>query len=187
MAGNSKSKRKPAPKGIGTRAHTVAMLAKAKAARHAKYEQINERARMKNNLPLGHPLNVYKLDKTFKPFLAVLDEQDRTGTMLVDDKGQPLMWDEDAHDYTHLVPAILHMCHVVELVAGALVWGKMPPGLNAMALKLARNEKLVEGDTDDARATLAWMRERMSKTTVVEWSERFAWALDLAEKQQEAA
>lgn len=187
MPGNKKNKRKPAPKGIGTDAHRIALLRKGKVQRHARYVQLNDRIRLKNNLPLAHPLNVWKLDKTFKPLLKVLDEHDATGTMLVDEEGKPLMWDEDDQDFMYLVPGVLHMCHVFELIGGALVWGKPPPGLNALALKLARNEKLVAGDTDDARATIGWMRDKLGKVSAAEWSEKFDWAVKLAEQQQDAA
>jgi hypothetical protein len=180
MPGNKKP-RKAKQKNVG------ALLNKAHGQRLRRYQKLNDRIRLKNNLPLAHPLNAWKLDKTFKPLLKVLDEHDATGTMLVDEEGKPVMWDEDDQDYMYLIPGVLHMCHVFELVGSALVWGKQPPGLNALALKLGRGEKLSAGDTDDARATIAWMRERLGKVSAVEWSEKFDWAVGVAEQQQAAA
>ena len=181
MAGNSKKPRKAKQKSLS------ALLDKANRQKRQRYQKLNDRIRLKNNLPLAHPLNVWKLDKTFKPLLKVLDEHDATGTMLADEEGKPVMWDEDDQDYMYLIPGVLHMCHVFELVGLALVWGKVPPGLNAMALKLARDEKLTAGDTDDARTTIAWMREKLGKVSAVQWSEKFDWAVSLAEQQQAAA
>lgn len=171
MPGNKKP-RKAAPKSI------TAIVANGARQRMQRYGQLNDRIRLKNNLPLAHPLNVWKLDKTFKPLHMVLDEQDRLGSILCDEEGRPLMRDEDDQDFMLLVPGVVHMCHVFDLIAAARVWGKQPPGLRAYVLKLANDLPIVAGDTDDSRATIAWMRDRIGKMTPVQWSDEFGAAVN---------
>lgn len=156
----------------------AAAIAKGKVGRLQRYGQLNERIRLKNNLPLAHPLNAWKLDKTFKPLNAVLDEQDKLGSVLCDEEGRPLMRDEDDQDFMLLVPGVVHMCHVFDLIAAARVWGKQPSGLRAYVLKLANDLPIEAGDTADARETIRWMRDRIGKMTPSQWSEDFGAAVN---------
>lgn len=180
---NNKKPRKPAPKSI------TAIVAKGARQRMQRYGLLNERIRLKNNLPLSHPLNVWKLDKTFKPLNVVLDEQDKLGSILCDEEGRPLMRDEDDQDFMLLVPGVVHMCHVFDLIAAARVWGKQPPGLRAWVLKVDRKERDTPQDRDDARETIGWMRDRIGKMTPIQWSEEFGAAVSRidAEDAREAA
>lgn len=156
----------------------AAAIAKGKVGRLQRYGQLNERIRLKNNLPLAHPLNVWKLNKTFKPLHMVLDEQDKFGSILCDEEGRPLMRDEDDQDFMLLVPGVLHMCHVFDHLAASLVWGKQPNGLRAYVLKLANDVPIVAGDTNDARAAIAWMRERIGQLSPARWTEQFTAAVN---------
>jgi hypothetical protein len=171
MPGNKKP-RKAKAKTIG------AMLDQANKQKRQRYAQLNDRIKLKNNLPLAHPLNSWKLDKTFKPLHVVLDEQDRLGSILCDEEGRPLMRDEDDQDFMLLVPGVVHMCAVFDLIAAARVWGRQPPGLRAYVLKLANDLPIVEGDTSDARAAIGWMRARIGSMTPVQWSEEFGAAVN---------
>lgn len=173
----NKKPRKAKAKTIG------AMLDQANRQRQQRYGLLNERIRLKNNIPLGHPLNAWKLDKTFKPLHMVLDEQDRLGSILCEEQGRPLMRDEDDQEFMLLVPGVVHMCSVFDYVAAALVWGKQPPGLRAYVLKLANELPIVAGDTDDARATIAWMRDRIGKMTPTQWDEYFSAAVNRIEAE----
>lgn len=172
------------------KAQTIgAMLDQANKQKRQRYTLLNDRIRMKNNLPLAHPLNAWKLDKTFKPLLCVLAEQDEFGAILCDEEGRPLMRDEDDQDFMLLVPGVIHMCAVFDLIAAARVWGKQPPGLRAYVLKLANELPIVAGDTADARTTINWMRERLGSMTPVQWSDDFAAAVNriAADDAREAA
>lgn len=173
----SKKPRKSAPKSI------TAIVAKGTRQRLQRYSLLNERIRLKNNSPLNHPINAWKLDKTFKPLHMVLDEQDRLGSILCDEEGRPLMRDEDDQDFMLLVPGVVHMCSLFDYVAAARVWGKQPPGLRAYVLKLANDLPIVPGDTDDARTTIAWMRDRIGKMTPIEWDEYFSAAVSRIEAE----
>lgn len=166
MAGNHKPRRKGGPKALGK------ILAESKAARSKRYQQKSDRRRYIDNLPLGHPMNHARIEKTFKPLEKVLNEQEATGTMLFDEEGNALMWDEIDQDFLFLVPGLLRMCAVFDMVAAEqAVWGKQPPGLRALALKLANKLALNQTtDVTDARESVAWMRERVAKLSPAAWT-----------------
>lgn len=166
MAGNSKPRRKGGPKSLGK------ILVEAKAARSKRYQQKNDRLRYIDSLPLGHPMNKNRIEKTFKPLEKVLNEQEATGTMLFDEEGNALMWDEIDQDFMFLVPGLLRMCALFDMVAAEqAVWGRQPPGLRALALKLANKLPLNQTtDVTDARESVAWMRERVAKLSPAAWT-----------------
>lgn len=183
MAGNKKPARKVRKLKPGTNAHLFDGLARAEKARIARYGQMNEKVRRLNNTPMGDPVNQHKIDKTFAPLERVLAEQERTGTNLVDDDGDVVMWDHE-EGWVKIVPGILHMCFVFEHVARALVWPPMPPGLRVYALGLQIGRTIDQDDIAKSRETIAWMRKHIATLTPAKWTELFEWAVALGEKDE---
>lgn len=185
MAGNRKPNRKKGGGAPKTSEQFFAQLDKQTLARQQRYREKNKRTSLKNELPIGHPLNRHKIDKTFKPLEQVLVEQEQGKGMLADEDGQVLIYSEQEQEFIPFVPGMLHMCYLYDKFAEAQVWGKQPPGLRAFTLKLGRDEKVNQQDIDDARATIAWMRERVATVTPARWTELFVWACELDRKEQE--
>lgn len=119
MPGNKKPNRKRGgpPK---TAQEFFGQLAQKKGERHKRYQAKNQRIQMKNNLPLGHPLNKHKIDKTFNPLEQVLIDQEQGRGMLADEDGQLLIYDPDDQDFVPFIPGMLHMCYVYDKLAEAL-------------------------------------------------------------------
>lgn len=156
-------------------------LANGARQRQQRYALLNENVRRKNELPMGHPLNAHRLDKTFGPIERVLDEAEKTGTNLADEDGQPVMHDPE-EGWVPLVPGLLHMCHIFDMIGRARTWPVQPPGLRAYALGLQIGRTITAEDLADSRATIAWMRKHIATLSPVTWSELFEWACTQDEK-----
>lgn len=185
MAGNKKARKKKGGP-ARTEQEFFVKLARNKVERMRRYERLNETVHQRNNLPLGHPLNQHKIDKTFKPLEQVFVDQEQGKGMLADEQGNLVIYDEDDQEFVPFVPGILHMCHLYDMIGGALTWDRQPPGLRAFVLKLARDEKVNQQDVDDARVTVKWMRDRIATVTPTKWTELFEWATSLDEKEMAA-
>jgi hypothetical protein len=185
MAGNKKPSRKKGgpPKTAG---EFFGRLAEHTTMRERRIAKLNQRIQKKNDLPLGHPLNKHKIDKTFKPLEQVMVDQEEGRGMLADADGRLVIYDEDDQEFVPFVPGILHMCHLYDKIGGALTWSRQPPGLRAFTLKLGRGEKVNQLDVDDARATINWMRDRIATVSPRRWTELFEWACALDEEKEAA-
>lgn len=122
-----------------------------------------------SKLPMGHPFNRYVLDITFAPLEKMFADQERTGGHMFDDAGRALMWVELDQCYTPIVEACFEMHAQFEFTAGEYGWGDVPPGLLAYGMKLMRGVTMDAQDIADARATVAWMREKLSTINCFEW------------------
>lgn len=167
MAGNSKARRKPG------KVHPIdVMLAKAKRSREQRIATKNARLRHIDSLPLGHPMNAGRVDKVFRPLERVLDEQEKSGTMLFDQDGNALMWDEIDQDFMLLVPGLVRLCAIFDWVGDERGWERQPPGLRALAYKLADKRPLdQDADVIDARASVAWMRDKVATISPADWTD----------------
>jgi hypothetical protein len=186
MAGNKKPARKVRKVKPGSDAFVVDLLQRGKSARRQRYLQRKHGVDKRNNLPLGHQLNQHKIEKTFGPLERVLQEQETTGTNLVDDDGDAVMHDPD-DGWIKIVPGLLHMIFVFEHIARARVWPKMPEGLRVYALGLQIGRKLDQDDINGARETIAWMRKHIATLSPIQWTELFEWAVELGEKDEKEA
>lgn len=183
MAGNKKARRKP-----GKVKPLDVMLAQAKADREKRIATKNARIRKIDSLPLGHPMNVHRIDLVFRPLERLLDEQEQTGSLLFNEDGQAVIYDEFEQDYMLLVPSLMDLCGVFDMVAKEkAVWGSQPMGLRAFALKLASDRPLDNTDVVDARKTVAWMRERVALVSAKEWTRLHDQYLAMKAAESEAA
>lgn len=169
MAGNSKKKRKPVPKGIGTYQRMVERMETGLIERSKKNQDRRDRNMRLTKLPLGHPMNVHVLDWTFSPVDKMLDDHERTGTHMFTDDGQAVMWVERDQCYTPIVDACFELHRQFEYTAAEREWGDVPPGLMGYGAKLARGVMLDAQDIQDARATVKWMRDRLADITCWDW------------------
>lgn len=169
MAGNSKKKRKPVPKGIGTPERMQERFVKGLAERRKRNEQARERNIRLSNLPMGHPTNAYVLDWTFSPVFKMLDDNEATGTHMVDPDGVALMWVERDQCYTPVVDACFELHDQFAYTGSLHGWGEMPTGLLAYGAKLARGATLDIDDIRDARVAVQWMRDHLALITCFDW------------------
>lgn len=169
MAGNKKPNRKKTPKGIGTPQRMVERMETGLAERHKRNVDRRNRNLRLTKLPLGHPTNQHVLDWTFGPLYKMFDEHERTGTHMFTDDGQAVMRVERDQCYTPIVEACIELHRQFEYTAEERGWGDVPPGLLAYGAKLARGARLDMQDLADARATVQWMRDRLSEITCWDW------------------
>lgn len=169
MAGNSKRKRKPTPKGIGTAQRLNALSDAGLSERVKRNKERRDRNLRLTRLPLGHPTNRHVLDWTFGPLHKMFDEHERTGTHLFDDDGMAVMWVERDQCYTPIVEGCIQLHRQFEYTAAERGWGDVPPGLLAYGAKLARGVRLDMQDLADARETVKWMRDQLSEITCWDW------------------
>lgn len=169
MAGNSKKKRKPVPKGIGTPQRMVERFETGLAERRKRNEQVRQRNIRLSSLPMGHPTNEYVLDWTFSPIFKMLDDNEATGTHMVGEDGVALLWVEREQCYTPIVDACFEMHEQFEFAARIHGWGEMPSGLLAYGAKLARGATLDQDDIKDARMATQWMRDKLATITCFDW------------------
>lgn len=170
MPGNRKSKRKPAPKGIGTYARMVERVETGLAERRKRNLATHERNVRLSQLPMGHPTNAYVLDLTFSPIEKMFDDHDKTGTHMFTSEGQAVLWVERDGVYTPVVDACFEMTEQFEFTANELGWGDVPPGLMAYGVKLAAGLTISAEDQEAARATVKWMRARLSEISCLTWA-----------------
>lgn len=152
---------------------------------HAKYQKAKQHAnaenmliRLRNALPLGHEVNRHKIDATFAPLEQFLVQQETDGESFVNDKGEPLMWDEREQAYINVAEGIANMCWMFELAAQLWGWDDQTGGLKKLGNKLFAGMVLFGSDVAAARETIAWMREKIAQVKPNQWSE----VLELAEK-----
>lgn len=188
MAGNSKRKRKPAPKGIGTMARKVERMETGLVERRKRKAEVLARNQRLALLPMGHPANAYVLDLTFGPLYKMFDDHDATGSHMFMPDGRAVMWVERDQCYTPIVDACFELSQQFEFTAGELGWGDVPPGLMGYGAKLARGARINAEDQADARATVQWMRDRLSEINCITWAASMKkMEAQQAAQQQEAA
>jgi hypothetical protein len=66
------------------------------------------------------------------------------------------------------------MTQQFEFTANELGWGEVPPGLLGYGAKLAAGLRIDADDQKDARATVQWMRERLSEISCIQWAKSMA-------------
>lgn len=167
MAGNKKPRKPAQPRDIGR------MLAHAKAAREHRYAKKNARRRAHDRLPLGHPINQHRIERSFKPIEQSLADQERDGSLLFDEDNNAVLYDAEAKTWIPVVPALLNMTHMFDQVGERFNWPPQPPGLRAFAFKLQREALLDATDIADARATTAWMRAQVATVSAADWTAIF--------------
>lgn len=170
MPGNKKSKRKPAPKGIGTTGRMVERVQTGLVERQKRIVKKNERIERLNNLPLSHPMNASRLD-VFVAIDKMIDDEERTGGLLFSDEGKAVMWEERMKDWVEVVSSLLAVSHLMQFICNKYTLGAIPNGLNAFALKVDRGDKITEQDRQDARATCAVIREKLGRISPMQWKE----------------
>lgn len=170
MAGNKKSKRKSAPKGIGTHARMVERVQTGLIERHKRIVKKNERIERLNNLPMNHPMNASRLN-VFGAIDKMIDEEEATGTLMFSDEGKAVMWEDRMHDFVEVVSSLLAVTHLMQFICRKYTLGTIPNGLTAFALKVDRGDRINEQDRIDARATCAAIREKLGRITPVQWKE----------------
>lgn len=170
MPGNSKKKRKPAPKGIGTHDRMVERMNTGLVERQKRIIAKNERIERLNNLPLSHPMNASRLS-VFVAIDKMLDDEERTGTLLFTPEGKAVMWEERMRDYVEVVSSLLAVTHLMQFIARKYTLGTVPNGLTAFALKVDRGDRINDQDRSDARATCAVIREKLGRITPTQWKE----------------
>lgn len=148
-------------------------IRQSKAAKHA-----NEIARQeaeierKNNLPIGHPDNRHKLDKTFSPVEKWLDTIVATGDIDVMNNGVAVFQTEaDTNHWWPVVEAFLAVCDTFELVASDLNVPDQTDGMRKLAKKVEVDMPLFQADIDAARASVSWMRSISETLTPSQFSE----------------
>lgn len=164
MAGNKKSKRKPAPKGI----NTAARLGRGLVERNRRIMKKNERIDRLNNLPLSHPMNESRLN-VFVAIDKMIDDEERTGGLLFSEEGKAVMWEERMQEWVEVVSSLIAVSHFMTFVCRRYTLGTLPNGLTAFALKVDRVEPINDADRADARATCAWIRGALGKISPVQW------------------
>jgi hypothetical protein len=169
MAGNKKPNRKPTPKGIGTPQRMVERMETGLVERAKRNQDRRDRNLRLTKLPLGHPTNRHVLDWTFGPLDRMFAEHEKTGGHLFSEDGQAVMWVERDQCYTPVVDACMELHRQFEFTAEERGWGDVPPGMLAYGAKLARGARLDIQDLADARATVQWMRDRLSEITCWDW------------------
>jgi hypothetical protein len=184
MPGNKKPSRKHGIKGESREGRRIRQFEEAKAGRRERYALKQKGIDKKNHLPLGHPLNRHAIESTFKPLEDVFADMEAGRGMLVGEDGQLYIYDPIGQEMVEFVPGILHMCRIYDWVAQVQTWGKQPPGLLALTLKLARDEKASQQDIDDARLTVQWMKDRVATITRARWTEVFEWASAQDKREQ---
>lgn len=127
-----------------------------------------------SQLPMGHPANKYVLDLTFGPLYKMFDDHDATGTHMFTAGGQAVLWVERDQCYTPIVDACFELHDQFQYTAAELGWGDVPAGLLGYGVKLARGELISTEDQADARATVQWMRDRLSEISCITWAESMA-------------
>lgn len=170
MAGNSKRKRKSAPKGIGTHARMVERLQTGLIERQKRIIKKNARIERLNNLPLSHPINASRLS-VFIAIDKMIDDEERTGGLLFSEEGKAVMWEDRMHDFVEVVSSLLAVTHLMQFICRKYTLGTIPNGLTAFALKVDRGDKINDQDRADARATCAAIREKLGRITPVQWKE----------------
>lgn len=170
MAGNKKPRK--ASKGIKreTFESKTRVMRAGIAARGAKKAKQYDRNMGLSQLPMGHPINAYVLDWTFAPIHKMLDDSEATGGHMFGEDGLPVMWVERDQVYTPVIEACLEISDQFRFTADEFGWGEAHTGLLAYGLKLARGERLDEQDVADARAALAWMREKLATINCFQWA-----------------
>lgn len=167
MAGNKSPSRK---KKVGSVTDVHRVAANARNMRRKIVTKKNERKDRLNDLPIGHPMNAYKLDQVFGIVDRVLEQQEKDGSLFfVEDMA--VAYEQRAKHYFPIVTSFLDMLHAVESVSKAHALGTPPPGLLALTLKLGRSELLNEQDVADAKETVKWMREKIGRITPNQWLE----------------
>lgn len=183
MPGNSKKRRKPGRPAATDRDQ---VLAKAKGERAKLHAKLMERNRRLSLLPMGHPANAYVLDWTFGPLYKMFDDQERTGTHLFGDDGVAVLWVERDQCYTPVVEACMQLHEQFEFTAAELGWGEVPPGLLSYGVKLAAGLLLSSEDQQAARATVAWMREKLEGISCIDWAQSMI-KMEAIERQKKQA
>lgn len=186
MAGNKKP-RKPS-KGVKreTFESKTRVMRAGIAARNVKKERQYNRNMELSHLPLGHPMNAYVLDWTFAPIERMLDESVSTGGHMFGEDGRAVMWVERDQVYTPIVDACLEMSAQFSFSAQEFGWGEAHTGLLSYGLKLARGDKLDAQDIADARATIAWMREKLAGINCFQWAHSMQ-KMEAQDRQQKEA
>jgi hypothetical protein len=182
VAGNSKKRRKPG-RPAATDIHQV--VAKAKGARAGLHKKLMARNQRLAELPMGHPANAYVLDWTFGPLYKMFDDQEKTGTHLFDADGMAVLWVERDQCYTPVVEACMQLHEQFEFTAAERGWGAVPPGLLSYGVKLAAGLLLDAEDQQAARATVAWMREKLEGISCIDWAQSMLRMEALERQQQE--
>ena len=145
---------------------------------HAKYQKAKTHAnaenmliRLRNAMPLGHEVNRHKIDATFDPLEQFLMQQETEGESFVNEKGEPLMWDEREQAYINVAEGIANMCWMFELASKLWGWTDQTAGLQKLGNKLFAGMVLFASDIEAARSTIAWMRERIAEVKPNQWSQ----------------
>lgn len=133
----------------------------------AKQQRENDR---KNNLPIGHHDNVHRIDETFSPIEALLENIVFTGDIDVSSKGQPLLLDPKDNVWYPMVPALVSMCDTFTQLARQFSWDDQTADMRRLAKKLDVQMPLFIKDIDGARACLVWMREKIRQVTPQQFS-----------------
>lgn len=174
MPASSKPRKKKGRSVVERLAH--ARYQKAKAHAHAE----NMLIRLRNALPLGHEANRHKIDGTFGPLEEFLRQQELEGESFVNEKGEPLMWDEREQAYINVAEGIANMAYMFELAGRLWGWDAQPEGLKKLGNKLFAGMVLFASDIEAARETIAWMREKIAEVKPNQWSE----VIDLAAEEE---
>lgn len=169
MAGNSKKRRKPTPKGIGTPQRMLERFQTGLDERRKRKGAVMQRNMRLSNLPMGHPTNAHVLSWTFSPIFKMLDDNEKTGTHMVGDDGVAVMWVERDQCYTGIVEACFELHDQFSATAHDHGWGDVPPGLLSYGALLARGAVLTVQDIADARAAVQWMRNHLAQITCFDW------------------
>jgi hypothetical protein len=168
MPGNSKNKRKSAPKGIGTVERMVDRLQTGLIERQKRIIAKNERNDRLNNLPMSHPMNASRVS-VFGAIDKMIDEEEATGGLLFSSEGKAVMWESRMQDWVEVVSSLLAVTHLMRFIGRKYTLGEMPAGLTAFALKVDRGDKINDSDRTDARAACAWIRSAIGKITPTQW------------------
>lgn len=176
MPASSKPRKKKGRSVVERLAH--ARYQKAKAHAHAE----NMLIRLRNALPLGHEANRHKIDDTFGPLEEFLRQQELEGESFVNEKGEPLMWDEREQAYINVAEGIANMVFMFDVAAKCFGWDAQPRGLEKLGNKLFAGMVLFASDIAAARDAIAWMRANIAHVKPNEWSE----VLEEADREIEA-